>query len=435
MKGLAYCKQRFVRSPFYALKPSIQAFAWAGFTYVGVTILGLVQHFFLAKWLAPEIWAVFGLGLGLTTLLKAMTALELNQALLVSKNSNPNQLTLATIWFTELVRRGLLALGLALTAPIIANFWQTPDLIFVLRMIAIALFLEGLESIRVLEYQKRLAFSRLGIYQLWVKGLATIIAIILVLRLGDIRALVWKYLFEMLLKAIISQLMFPCWPGWFWDRQVFRELWPFAKHIPSIGLAMALATVSGEWIIAWLTDFKTLGAWLLGSTLTMLPFHFTVQAFSVVGLAAFGNHPDAKQKSMPSNLCQALCVYALGLSFLYLAIAVFGHYGLVPLLGSKWQLTADLLPVLATIGFFRCLSQLFTLSFFGLKKPFLEAPIIWTELLFSGTTLAAITWLFSFQIALVITSWVFILGFCGRWYLFRQHFSIAENAVNFKEQA
>lgn len=134
----------------------IKGVSWIASARVIVTILGLASTLILARLLTPEDFGLVAIAGAITVVIASITDLSLAQALVQHKD--PKEYHYDTAWTLNNLRAILLSVLIAASADFTATAYGDPRLFDVIMFLAAATLLEGLQSPRMIIFQRNLIF-------------------------------------------------------------------------------------------------------------------------------------------------------------------------------------------------------------------------------------------------------------------------------------
>lgn len=204
----------------------LQAGGWVGFGELGTRLIRMARLMVLTYLLSPEQMGEVSLAVGLMAMLQEFSDVGIKHALI----QNPRGLERAyldTAWLVNLLRGGLLALILVASAGSLAELYDKPILVSLLRLSALIALLDGVGSISLTTLQKQLRFGRVTLVQMANYLVGTVAAVAFSYWLRDARGVLIGEVIGMAVGCGLSYLIDPYRPGWQWNRDAFKSLFVF----------------------------------------------------------------------------------------------------------------------------------------------------------------------------------------------------------------
>lgn len=305
--------------------------------------IGLLSTLILARLLAPEDFGVVAMTVASMQILTILFT-ESGLRLALIRHPDPQPSHYDTAWTLGLLCSFLVGGLIFAVAPLVADFYDEPLVAELMRLLALVPLIHGLESIRVVDLQKRLRFAADFRFNVAVKLSGFVVTVGLALWLQDYRALVWGMVGGAVARAAVSYVMAPYLPRptLVHTRALFGfSIWVLISHLGEHTADLADRLIAGR-----LFGAQTVGFYHVASELAVAPAReLTVS----VGRALRPVY--ARLLDDPGELGRQ---YAGALGVIA-GISLPATFGLalvaddaVPLvLGEKWQASAPLIAWLA----------------------------------------------------------------------------------------
>jgi lipopolysaccharide exporter len=320
--------------------------AWQGGAFVLGKGVVLVTTVLLARLLAPEQYGLVSLALVLIAYAEAVADAGVAQALVYLK---PSRATVRAALLCSLLLGSLLAAVGVLTAPVVGSFFGRPDVVPLVRVLALSLIASGLAAVPEALLRRTLEFRRLTVATV-VRSLVTgAVAVGLALDGYGAWALVWGTIAGSVSYCVLLWLLHP--------RSAWTEPSPPLRRALRAVLAYG-APVAGANLLAklifdvdYLVVGHRLGAEALGYyTLAFrLPEFLIINVFFVISSVAFPLYSRARDD--PARLRTGY-LFSVRLQSLYGVCAGVGIAVVAPLLvlvvfGEAWRGATQALVALA----------------------------------------------------------------------------------------
>ncbi|MCP4361150.1 MAG: MOP flippase family protein [Chloroflexi bacterium] len=301
----------------------------------------------LARLLTPEDFGLLGMVLVFTGLAILFNDLGFGAAL-IQKRALKEQHLSSVFWLNLGVGFLLTILMIAL-APFIASFYNEPQLVLVVRAMAMVFFVGALGVVPRNIFSRHMQFKVLVSIDFLAVFLAGIIAIILaLLEFG-----VWSLVGQLLSFTVIS--VFLLWirshwrPRFILQWQALRELWPFSSNLLGAQLLNYGVRNVDYLLIGRFIGSGELGIYTRAYTTMLLPIN---QITAVVGRVMFpalsqiqDDIPKVKHVYLYANRIIALLTMPLMLGLLVVAKPF-----VLALFGPKWEAVIPVLQILCLVG-------------------------------------------------------------------------------------
>lgn len=179
----------------------IASLFWKLMERVGTQGIQFVVQIVLARLLLPEEYGTIAIITIFISFANVFVQYGFNTALIQKKNAD--QTDFSSVFFLSLIVAGVFYLVLFFTAPFIAGFYQNPALVPLLRVLAITLFIGGLNSIQNAVVARKLEFRKLFFSSLGAVMVSGVVGIVMAYNGYGSWALVAQQLSNQITIAII----------------------------------------------------------------------------------------------------------------------------------------------------------------------------------------------------------------------------------------
>lgn len=202
---------------------------WSAFERFSQQGVGFLVQIVLARLLAPEQFGLIAMVAVFVALCQGIADAGFHEAIIQKKELNDS--LISTVFFTNLQLACFLTLGLWFGAPFVADFYGQDQLTILLRVLSIALIIDGFARIQLTLLQRGMLFRKLATATFVATVVSGIIAVVLaVLGLG-----VWALVVQVLLqRLVVASLLWGQseWrPTLEYSLNCLKEVLPFASRM------------------------------------------------------------------------------------------------------------------------------------------------------------------------------------------------------------
>ena len=275
---------------------------------------------------------------------------------------------LNTAWTVSGIRSILLFVILFTAAPSISKFFNSPDAVWVIRIIALSIIFTGFRNIGLLYFQKELKFNKLFFYEFFSTLIDLCLAISLALILRNVWALVWAGLAGQFARLILSYVVHSYRPRLRFDKGEFTELFGFGKWVFASSIIVFIVTQGDDIIVGKMLGVVALAFYQMAYTFSNMAVTEIIQVVSRVMLPAYSKLQDDLPKLKQAYL------KVLQITAFVSAPLAGGIIALAPefteiFLGSKWMPAVPVMRILALSGLFRSIISSTSPVFVSIKRP------------------------------------------------------------------
>lgn len=306
--------------------------------------LGLISTLILARLLGPADFGIVAMAISFIAMGELLTAFGFDIAIIQTPNASESHYH--TAWTCNvLLNLGVTLLMLALALPI-ADFYNKPEVAWVVCALAFGPLIAGAENIGVVAFRKELDFRREFRFQVSRKLIGFVVVVPLAFWLRSYWALVAGMLVSKTAGTVMSYLMHPFRPHFELTR--FKELFRFSRWLLFNSLVGFLKERFSDFFIGRLYGPASLGSYNVAFELAHLPTTEIGAPINRALLPGFAKMvPGEEVTRAYSSAVGVLAMLALPAAAVIFAVAPF----LVPvLLGPKWLTAVPLMQVLAFNG-------------------------------------------------------------------------------------
>jgi len=247
------------------------------------------------------------------------------------------------------------ATGLALTAvfalaaPLIARFYQEPELRLLTAAIALSFFLGSLNVVQVALLDKALNFRT----KFWIETVSSIVSGTVAVMLAFSGAGVWALVGQTLTQAAARVLMMwtqSSWrPAWSFDFSAIRDLMRFSGHLVGFGAVIYWSQNVDKLVIGRWIGSAALGIYSLADKLMRLPMSNVTDVTSSVMFPALSSIQDDVESVRRAYL-RATRMIALITFPAMVALGVLAEPAILVVYGAKWRGSIVILQLLCFAG-------------------------------------------------------------------------------------
>ncbi len=185
------------------MESTVSALTWKLFERFGVQGTQFVLQIILARILDPEHYGTLSLMVIFTTLANVFIQSGLNTALIQNKDVDEDDYS--TVFWISLGIAGVLYGVIFATAPLIASFYEMPDLVAPLRVLALMLFLGALNSVQLAKVSREMQFQKVFISNIGAVLTSGVAGIVIACLGGGLWALVAQSMLYTFVVCIIMR--------------------------------------------------------------------------------------------------------------------------------------------------------------------------------------------------------------------------------------
>lgn len=315
--------------------------------------LGIVSTLILARLLTPDHFGI----VALVTI--ALQFFELlvetgNQQYIVQKSVLEDE-DLNTAWTLDILSKTTIALIVIVVSPLVAKWFQEPDLTIALAVASLALPIRALKTPGMFRLARQINYKPLFQLSLWQKG----VSFVTVVTIAVIEPSYWAIIIGNLVAAVVftvgSYRVESYRPRWSLLR--LREQWQFSQWLLLRGIVGFTRSQVDNLLVSKAFGTSQLGGYNLVREISLLPALSAIIPMSEPLLAAIANAKnEPMQLAFRVRLSLTLMISALA----PLTVFIMSYPDLIVrvLLGPDWSRFAPLLEPFGLFFFTFCLFAL-----------------------------------------------------------------------------
>ncbi|MFI3219232.1 MAG: oligosaccharide flippase family protein [Methylococcales bacterium] len=278
---------------------------------------------------------------------------------------------LNSAWTLQVIRGFIIwSVSAAIAFPM-AQFYNSPDLVWLIPVVGLTAIISGFNSTGLLSSYRHLAVKRIVVMELILQVLTLTIMITWAWFYSSIWALIAGTLCPSILRMIWSHFIIPNQPPsrFRWDKTAIHELVSFGKWIFLSTAVMFLASQADRIILGKIFSLEMLGVYTIALTLSDLPRQMLAGLSRKVifpTLARLSHLPRPQFRSqLLNNRKRIITALALGLAFM----ASFGDMVILLLYDHRYDQASWMFTLLAIGVWPNILSQTIDQSLLAIGKP------------------------------------------------------------------
>lgn len=313
----------------------------------------------MARILSPSAFGLFGIATMAASGLQVLADFGLRSVLIarVSSRDGRTQSWVDTVWTMEAARGILVACAMALSAGAIARFFNEPEARNLAYVLAFGVAVAGTINTGLYLLERELKFGRVVLVEQVASAIGLGVAIWLGLWWRSAESLAWASVASSVTAVTLSFLLVSTRPRLRIDMALAREAMGTGLSLFVVGVLTFVTTQFDNLVIGRVIGAEALGVYLVSYNLAMLPVNVVGTIVGRVMLPAYAGRLE--QDRHDALVYWAHTMRAIGWLLLALALPMwlFADALVLLLYGDQWAEAAQVLPVLAFVGFMRGLTR------------------------------------------------------------------------------
>lgn len=352
-------------TPKLARKITHGAF-WLFSFRIASRLLSTVSSIVLARLLSPSDFGILGTAMLTIGFLETFTQIGFEGAL-IQKNASIDRF-LDTAWLIAVLRGLVIGALLFAAAPLVAQFFDSPQSAPVLKVLAVVPVLSGITNIGIVFFKKELNFNKIFTYQVSEVIANVLVSISLAYVLRNVWALAYGILAGRIVSVIVSYFMHPYRPDLNFDLQKARNLFSFGKWLLGAQIIKYFINRGDNVFVGRFLGATALGFYAMAYNISNLSVRETTGVISQVMFPAYSKIQSDKEKLRTAYLkvLQVTAFFSIPLAGL---IFCFSNDFTRLVLGEKWLPIVPIIRVFAFQGLITSISASTGPFFQAVGKP------------------------------------------------------------------
>lgn len=334
---------------------AIKGMSWAAIEKFTSQAIAFILGIIMARLLAPADYGVIGMTGIFIGIAGTLVDSGLGTALIQKKEKKKDDYS--TLFVFNFGISTLLYLILFIAAPWIAEFYKTPVLKDVTRVITFQLVLNAFFNAHYTKLRIDLQFKAMSIMSLVSQILTGCVGVFLAFIGWGVWALVWQTIFSCIIRGLMAVAYLKWWmPGTGFSKDSFRYLFGFGSKILASSLINTIYGNVYTLIIGKKFTPDEVGHYTRGGQLATFPANVTTDILVSVNYPILARLQDDNAK-LVNAYRKMLTVPLFALYPILVGMAVLGEPFIGLLLGEKWLPCVPFLQIIAIGAMFTPLTH------------------------------------------------------------------------------
>jgi O-antigen/teichoic acid export membrane protein len=350
-------------------KLAIRGAVWTIASYGASQVLRLGSNLVLTRLLEPRLFGLMALVYVFITGLHLFSDIGIGMSVIQNKRGD-DPAFLNTAWTIQVLRGFALWFFSLLLAWPVAQFYQEPQLLLLIPVVALTALIAGFNSTAFYTLNRHMAVGHLSIYEFGRQVISLVVTIVWAWRSPTIWALVSGALVSEFVGLVWSYRLIPNLSNRFvWDKEASKELISFGKWIFISTAITFFAEQADRLVFGKLLTLEVLGIYGIALTFADLPRQVTLALNGKVIFPAIAKFADRPRPELRDKINQNRRLILLALALGLALLASFGDFLVKALYDKRYWDAAWMLPILALGIWPRLLCNTNEPALFAIGKP------------------------------------------------------------------
>lgn len=324
---------------------------WIGASVAFSQFVRFLTTVVLARLLTPEVFGLVAMAHVAIQLISVIREVGVGAAYIQRPDRGPEDAAAAanTTFIMSLAVNVLLFVLAWFTAPLMVRFFETAELLAVLRAMFLLFLIDAFDTTPTMILQKRLEFDKTAIAEVVTSGLNAAVAIGLATAGYGVWSLVAGQLSGRLARTCVVFMLSGFRPRLLFDPTIARQLFDYGRYLWAFAVLSAVGGSLDRMILGRWLGAANLGVYSMAFNLSNLPATQLSRLVNRITFPSFARvqHDHAGLRRALHKTIRHVTMLSVPLAFGLLAVA---HDLILTVYGEKWRAAIPIVQVLAFFG-------------------------------------------------------------------------------------
>lgn len=308
-------------------------------------ILGIISLFVLARYLSPNDYGVVAIGVLMLRFFEVITEAGTNQYIL--SRTVLDRSDIYTAWTLKLLTRLLVSILLIGLSPLLSQFFENDDLIYVFLALAFVPILNGLESPSIILLSRQLHYGKLALCGLVSKTISFSVALYLAVVYQNYWALIIADITFALTMLVLSYLIANDRPKL--SLQNWRKQWSYSKWLLYKSITGYTRSKFDLILISKIFSSYDFGLYSMAKQIVLLPYTMIAEPISNSMLTLINERKNETEHT--NKLLLVLMTLMFSTMLPVVILVVFYSPLVIPkILGEQWDGAIILIQIMIVLS-------------------------------------------------------------------------------------
>jgi O-antigen/teichoic acid export membrane protein len=344
----------------------LRGFLWLSIGTFTVQFISWVSTIFVIRLLSPSEYGLMAMTAGFVALLTTISELGIGAALIQAKELNEREIRQIFTWV--LITSLIGATVSYASAPWVAEFYDTPELATMIRVLSCNMFLAMAYVVPQALFIREMNFKVKAQIEVFANLAATLLTLDLALNGLGVWALIIGQMALFGIKALAFNVARPQWIAPLFDLRGSGRLLRYGLNETGSRLLYYVYTQSDNIIVGKFLGGVVLGGYAVAQSLAVIPMEKVLPIISQVSFAAYARIQDNREQ-IRTNILRTVRTIAFAGVPVFLGMSAVAPLGLPLILGSKWESFVVPFQLLCLTLPLRALSPILSPAVFAINRP------------------------------------------------------------------
>ncbi len=346
---------------------TIQGVFWSAIQNWGSQGVSLLVFLILARLLQPKDFGLIAVANVFITFIQIFLNQGFSQALIQRQNIDSEHLD--TAFWTQLVLGFLLTVASLIGSGWVANLFQEPQLILLIRCLSVLFFFNAFKQVQIALLGRKFAFKTLATCALFGIIISGVVGVMMAIAGFGVWSLVAQQLVYEGVGVIVLWRTSDWRPGFKFSLTHFQQLFDFGLPILGFKLVDFFNQRTDSLLIGYFLGAETLGYYAIAQRILQVMTQLLVETSSQVALSTF-SRLQTDLNRFREAFYQVTKLTSLIAFPTYLGMIMLTPELVILLFGKQWLPAIPIMQILALAGLIRSVSFINESVFMAIDKPF-----------------------------------------------------------------
>lgn len=344
---------------------AIKGISWIAALRGSARFITIIRTAILARLLSPVEFGIFGIASLFLTLLEILTETGINIFLVQEKKDLKQYVNSA--WVVSIARGVILAIAILISSPFIANFFNSPQSLLIIQMIAIVPFIRGFINPAIIIFQKELQFGNEFWFRFSLILINSFVAILAAFIFRNAASFVFGLIADVVLEVALSFILVKLRPNLHFEIKKVEEIFHKGKWVTLLGIFSYFSKEGDSIAVGKLLGTANLGFYSVAYKFSTLPLSEITDVINRVVFPVYTKFSDDKKRLWRAFIKTSLVNHLTALMF-GIILFLFAKGIILLLLGNTWISMVPIIKILAIYGVLRAIFGSFSPLFLSVGR-------------------------------------------------------------------
>lgn len=330
--------------------PALKGVTWMGFLRASTRLIAFVRLAILARILSPAQFGVFGVATLVLSLLEVLTETGINIFLIQKKEQSDQYLSSA--WIVSIFRGFLISFAIFIFAPLITNFFSSPESYQILLLISLVPLIRGFINPSIINIQKNIEFHKEFYLRSILLSVDAAVAIIAALITKSAVSMVYGLIISAVLEVLLSFVLFKPWPRLTFEKDKIAHIFVRGWSVTLTGIFLYFSENIDNIAVGKMLSVASLGIYQNAYKISTLTISEIAEVVNKVTFPVYSKFSD---DNVRLGHAFKKVIYSSTLASLFLGIFIFVFADIIVrvILGPDWASAVSIVRILSIYGVLR----------------------------------------------------------------------------------